>query len=420
MEKAILVGLATSKKEKIEVEESLRELESLTRSAGGDVLERIIQLRSEISPKYYIGEGKVEEIARLVEDLSADLVIFDNNLTPAQQRNLEEKINCKVIDRTQLILDIFSQRAKSNEGKLQVELAQLTYLLPRLKGKGIALSRLGGGIGTRGPGEKKLEIDRRRIVNRITKIKREIAQIQKRRALQRKSRKRSPIPTVALVGYTNAGKSTLFNYLTSENVYTSSLLFATLDPVLRRVVFQDGHYFYLSDTVGFIKKLPVELVTAFRATLEEVIEADKLLHVVDLSSYNYEEQIQAVNKILHDMGIDQDKIIIVKNKIDLLPNKEELLERNKRTDNCEFYISAKTGEGVEDLKNFLRKELFKDFKIFYLRIPKSEAEMVESFSRWSIILEKRENTRFIDLKISVKPQYIFKFSSYILKGEKKW
>ncbi len=417
MERAILVALATTKKEKIEAEESLKELEFLTESAGGEVIEKIIQVRNEINPKFYIGEGKAEEIAKLVEELSADLVIFDHNLTPAQQRSLEEKINCKVIDRTQLILDIFSQRAKSNEGKLQVELAQLTYLLPRLKGKGIALSRLGGGIGTRGPGEKKLEIDRRRIVNRITKIKKEIAQIQKRRALQRKGRKRSPIPTVALVGYTNAGKSTLFNYLTSENVYTSSLLFATLDPVLRRVVFEDGHYFYLSDTVGFIKKLPVELVTAFRATLEEVVEADKLLHVVDLSSQNYEEQIEAVNKILTDMGINQDKIIIVKNKIDLLPNKNDLLGKNKRVSNCEFYISAKTGEGIKDLKSFLKNELFKEFKTFLLRIPKEEEELLESFSRWSIILEKRENTNFVDIKISVKPQYIFKFSSYILKGE---
>ncbi|MCP2605022.1 GTPase HflX, partial [Candidatus Aminicenantes bacterium AH-873-B07] len=368
-------------------------------------------------PKYYIGEGKVREIAELVKKLSADLVIFDHNLSPAQQRSLEEKINCKVIDRTQLILDIFSQRAKSNEGKLQVELAQLTYLLPRLKGKGIALSRLGGGIGTRGPGEKKLEIDRRRIVNRITKIKKEIVQIQKRRALQRKGRKKSPIPTVALVGYTNAGKSTLFNYLTCENVYTSSFLFATLDPVLRRVIFKDGHYFYLSDTVGFIKKLPIELVTAFRATLEEVVEADKLLHVVDLSSQNYEEQIEAVNKILTEMGINQDKIIIVKNKIDLLPNKNELLEKNKRANNYEFYISAKTGEGIEDLKDFLKHELFKDFKIFYLRIPKNEEKIVDSFSRWSIILKKRENTNFIDIKISAQPRYIFKFSSYILRGE---
>ena len=417
MERAILVALATTKKEKIEAEESLKELEFLTESAGGEVIEKIIQVRNEINPKFYIGEGKAEEIAKLVEELSADLVIFDHNLTPAQQRSLEEKINCKVIDRTQLILDIFSQRAKSNEGKLQVELAQLTYLLPRLKGKGIALSRLGGGIGTRGPGEKKLEIDRRRIVNRITKIKKEIAQIQKRRALQRKGRKRSPIPTVALVGYTNAGKSTLFNYLTSENVYTSSLLFATLGPVLRRVVFEDGHYFYLSDTVGFIKKLPVELVTAFRATLEEVVEADKLLHVVDLSSQNYEEQIEAVNKILTDMGINQDKIIIVKNKIDLLPNKNDLLGKNKRVSNCEFYISAKTGEGIKDLKSFLKNELFKEFKTFLLRIPKEEEELLESFSRWSIILEKRENTNFVDIKISVKPQYIFKFSSYILKGE---
>ncbi len=419
MERAILVNLSTSKKEKFEAEESLQELEALTKSAGGEVIEKIIQTKNEINPKYYNVEGKAEEIAGLVEKLSADLVIFDHNLTPAQQRSLEEKINCKVIDRTQLILDIFSQRARSNEGKLQVELAQLTYLLPRLKGKGTALSRLGGGIGTRGPGEKKLEIDRRRIINRITKIKKDIAQVQKRRALQRRGRKKGPIPTIALVGYTNAGKSTLFNYLTSEKVFTSSSLFATLDPVLRRVFLKDGHYFYLSDTVGFIKKLPVELVTAFRATLEEVVEADKLLHVVDLSSQNFQEQVEAVDNILSEMDVKKDQVIRVMNKVDLLPNKMKLLQKNKRANNCEFYISATTGEGIEDLKDFLRKELFKDYEFFYLRIPKEKEDLVNSFYRWAVVLEKRENTNFIDLKISTRPQFVIKFSSYLKKGELK-
>ncbi|MFQ6083613.1 MAG: GTPase HflX [Candidatus Aminicenantia bacterium] len=420
MEKAILVNLSTSKNERIEAEESLKELEGLTRAAGGEVVEKIIQTRNEINPKYFIGQGKVSEIAQLVNTLSANVIIFDHNLTPVQQRSLEEKISCKVIDRTQLILDIFSQRAKTNEGKLQVELAQSTYLLPRLTGKGIALSRLGGGIGTRGPGEKKLEIDRRRILNRINKIKKDIAKIQKRRALQRSYRKESPIPTIALVGYTNAGKSTLFNYLTSETVFTSSSLFSTLDPVLRRVFLSDGLYFYLSDTVGFIKKLPIELISAFRATLEEVVEADKILHIVDLSSPNFQEQIESAERILGEIGIIKNRIIRVMNKIDLLPNKNEFLKKNRKGNNSGFYISAKTGEGINDLKKFLCKELFKDCKLYYIQIPKKEEELVTSFYHWAIVLKRRENKDFIELKIRAKPQLVLKFLPFIRRGEKKW
>ncbi|MBM3285348.1 MAG: GTPase HflX, partial [Candidatus Aminicenantes bacterium] len=273
-EKAILVHLTTSRKEKEAAEESMTELANLAAAAGAHVVEKIFQYRPRISPRYFIGEGKAEELGRVGEELEANLIIFDHNLTPIQQRSLEEKTQTKVIDRTQLILDIFAQRARSNEGKLQVELAQLNYLLPRLVGKGIALSRLGAGIGTRGPGEKKLEEDRRRIVDRISRIRREIRSIQERRENQRKSRRESPIPTVSLVGYTSAGKSTLFNQLCNENVPTSPTLFATLDPVLRRVEFSDGLYFFLSDTVGFVRKLPVELVSSFRATLEEIKEAD--------------------------------------------------------------------------------------------------------------------------------------------------
>lgn len=327
MELAILIHFTKNRKEKSEAKESMKELRGLASTAGAEIIAEMFQFRQEISPKYLIGEGKVEEIIRLKDETEANLIIFDNDLSPIQQQNLEDDIQTKVIDRTQLILDIFAQRARSKEGKLQVEHAQLNYYLPRLLGKGTALSRLGGGIGTRGPGEKKLEKDRRRIQDRISKIKKEILKIQKRRSTQRQRREKSPIPFVSLVGYTNVGKSTLFNHLSQEKMFTSPQLFATLDPILRRVNFSDGLYFFLSDTVGFIKKIPVELITSFRATLEELKEADCILHVIDIAKSNYENQITAVEATLSDIGIRNMPIIKIFNKIDQLPNKNVLLEK---------------------------------------------------------------------------------------------
>ncbi|MBC7362813.1 MAG: GTPase HflX [Candidatus Aminicenantes bacterium] len=419
MEKAILVNLATNKKEKEEAEESMAELAGLAVSAGATVVEKIFQYRSSINPKYLIGEGKVEELASLIKQTGANLVIFDHNLSPGQQRSLEEALKVKVLDRTQLILDIFAQRAKTNEGKLQVELAQLTYLLPRLKGKGQALSRLGGGIGTRGPGEKKLEEDRRRITERITRIKKEIDDLQKRRAQQREGRRKSLIPTVSLVGYTSAGKSTLFNYLTREKRYTSPHLFATLDPMVRRVTFSDGLYFFLSDTVGFIKKLPVELVSAFRATLEEIREADCLLHVVDITSTEALEQAKAVEKILDDLEIIDLPVVKVFNKIDLLPEeeKEELLRRNKPEGYLPIYLSALTGEGVEVLKERLRRILFKNFQSFRLRIPRARAELVNSLARQAIILRKTEIAEGWEYQVMAERNNLFPYLPYLQKGE---
>lgn len=419
MEIAILVHIATNKKEKLEAEESMEELKGLARTAGAKVREEIFQSRPKISPKYLIGEGKVLELIDLKERLQADLIIFDHNLTPIQQRNLEDKTQTKVIDRNQLILDIFAQRARSKEGKLQVELAQLNYLLPRLPGKGVALSRLGGGIGTRGPGEKKLEEDRRRIKDRIANIKKEILNIQKRRASQRKRRKNNPIPSVSLVGYTNTGKSTLFNCLSKEKMFTSALLFATLDPILRRVSFSDGLYFFLSDTVGFIKNIPVELISAFKATLEELKGADCILHIIDVYYPNHESQIEAVEKTLSEIGISDIPVIHVYNKADLMPNKKELLEKN-RLSNSQIYISAKTGEGIQALKDRLRSILFENMQLFYLRIPKSERKLIQSFSKWTVILKKREADDSFELKLMADPDLILKYLPYIKRGEKNW
>lgn len=419
MENTILVYIATNKKEKLEAEESMEELKELAHTAGAEVRGEIFQFRPKFSPKYLIGEGKVSELIDLKEKLQANLIIFDHNLTPIQQRNLEDKTQVKVIDRNQLILDIFAQRARSKEGKLQVELAQLNYLLPRLLGKGVTLSRLGGGIGTRGPGEKKLEEDRRRIQNRITNIKKEILNIQKRRASQRKRRKKSPIPSVSLVGYTNTGKSTLFNCLSREKMFTSPLLFATLDPILRRVSFSDGLYFFLSDTVGFIKKIPVELISAFKATLEELKGADCILHIIDVYYPNHESQIEAVEKTLSRIGVSDIPVIHVYNKADLMPNKEELLEKNRLSDG-RVYVSAKTGEGIQALKDRLRSILFENMQLFYLRIPKSERNLIQSFSKWTVILKKREDDDSFELKLFADPGLILKYLPYIKRGEKNW
>ncbi len=418
MERTILVNLSTSAREKAEAEDSLEELAGLARAAGAEVVLRTSQSRPKASPRYFVGKGKVEELARMAEGLRADLIIFDHNLTPVQQRSLEESLELKVIDRTQLILDIFAQRARSNEGKLQVELAQLSYLLPRLVGRGKALSRLGGGIGTRGPGEKKLEEDRRRIQDRIAKIKREIKGLQLRRANQRMSRKRSPVPVVSLVGYTSAGKSTLFNTLTREHVFTSAMLFATLDPVLRRVYFSDGLYFLLSDTVGFIRKLPVELITSFQATLEEIREADCVCHIIDLTSARADEQAEAVERILAQIGAADIPLFRVYNKIDLLPNKDELLALNGRAaGERRVYLSAKTGEGQEELKRMLRETLFRDLQLYHLRVPRGQKALLDRLAGQGVILKANEDAEYVDLTLVARPEFARSFLSDSAEGE---
>ncbi len=422
MERAILVNVAVTKAEKSEAEESVEELAGLAVAAGAEVAGRIFQVRPRLNPRWLVGEGKVEEIAHAAREADADMVIFDRNINASQQQNLEEEIKVKVVDRTQLILDIFAQRARTNEGKLQVELAQLSYQLPRLRGKGLSLTQQGAGIGTRGPGEKKLEVDRRRITDRITRLKRDIDGLGRRRSSQRESRRESPVPTVSLVGYTSAGKSTLFNLLAEEKRYTSSNLFSTLDPLLRRVSLPDGTFFFLTDTVGFIKKLPVELVTSFRATLEEVGEADCICHVVDAASPAAEHQLASVEAILADLGIADVPVVKILNKIDLLPEEERtlLLRRNADRETRTIAISARTGEGVPDLLRRLREVLFGGYKLYYIRVPKETREITDSLARRSLVLKRRESEGFVEFKVMAEPAGIVNFLPYIEQGDASW
>ncbi len=420
MEKALLVHLSTPKDRHLDAEESMQELRGLTESAGAEVIEELFQRRSEASPKTLIGSGKVSELTDQVVKYAADMVVFDHVLTPLQQKNLEDKLETKVIDRSQIILDIFSQRAHSREGKLQVELAQLQYLLPRLTGKGIVLSRLGGGIGTRGPGEKKLEQDRRRIQKRIASIKASLNRIQKHRATQRKERQTLAVPQVSLVGYTNAGKSTLFNQLTQESMFVSNQLFATLDPVLRRVHFSDGSACFLSDTVGLIKQLPKELKTAFRATMEQITDADCLCHVVDITSPHYQRQTEAVTATLAELGAGNIPMLTVYNKIDRLPHSPRLANDNQGMNSALVYVSARTGAGLVEFKDKLRQTLFKEYRVYHLRIPETEKNTIQSFPSWSIVLKRRESTQFTELKVLAKPDTMLKYSRFIERGDIQW
>jgi GTPase len=361
-ERAALVGLVggsvSGSARRVAAEQSLEELAGLADAAGANVVLRMLQERPKPDPATFLGSGKVATLAAACAEADVDVVIVDNELSPAQLRQLEEKLERKVVDRTQLILDIFARRARTREGKWQVELAQLKYLLPRLAGTGTALSRLGGGIGTRGPGETKLETDRRRIRTRIQAIQKEIDQVRQRRSQLRERRQKQSVPTVALVGYTNAGKTTLFNRLTNESAAASDALFVTLDPLIRQVNLPDNRELLISDTVGFIDRLPHALVAAFRATLEEVAEADLALHVIDAASPERERQMAAVRAVLEEVGAADVPLIDVYNKIDLIDAEDR--RRLQNTDPSAVLISARTGAGVDDLLEFIASRLALD------------------------------------------------------------
>jgi GTP-binding protein HflX len=353
-EVAVLIGLRRPHQSRWDAEDSLEELAQLVISAGATPAFRVLQERFLPNPRTLIGPGKAEEVRVICEE-GADLVIFDDDLTGSQQRNLEAALGRRVVDRTGLILDIFAQRARSREGKLQVELAQLTYVLPRLAGHGGELSRLGGGIGTRGPGETQLEVDRRRIRRRIVKIEEELEKVRRHRALLRRHRQKRALATAALVGYTNAGKSSVLNALTDAALPVADKFFATLDPTLRKVIVPGGREILLSDTVGFIRKLPHQLVEAFKATLEEVRASDFLLHVIDISHPDWQNQSQAVMTVVGELGAAAKPLINVYNKVDKLPHPEAVtfLARRPRS----VVVSARTGAGLDDLKHAMAETL---------------------------------------------------------------
>lgn len=387
---AVLAGIddvLTESVADLDFEASLAEFEELARSAGAQITATLIQRRPKPDAATLVGTGKIDEIEGVVASMEADLVLFDHDLTPSQMRNLEARLPCRVIDRTQLILDIFARHARTREGQLQVELAQLQYMLPRLAGKGKAMSQLGGGIGTRGPGETKLETDRRRINLRIDHVKEQLDAVRMIRRQQRSRREAVPVPVVALVGYTNAGKSTLFNALTAAGVLESSRMFATLDPKLAKIQLPSRRKILLSDTVGFIRNLPHTLVTSFRATLEEVERAEILLHVRDASSPMMDEQKAQVEKVLAELEVTRKPTIEVLNKIDLLSESERML---LPTGDGVVAVSGLTGAGMDVLLAAIDQALVRDPLVEAMfRVPQSEGAVLAALEAGAVVSEKR-------------------------------
>jgi GTP-binding protein HflX len=399
----------------LNAEESLAEFRELVSSAGGEVVAELVQRRARPDPATLIGAGKVEEIAGVAASVEADLILFDHDLTPTQLRNLEAALPCRVLDRTQLILDIFARHAHTREGQLQVELAQLEYMLPRLTGKGKAMSQLGGGIGTRGPGETKLETDRRQIKRRIDHLKEELDSVRRVRKQQRQRRESTPVPTVALVGYTNAGKSTLFNQLTGAQVLQSSRMFATLDPKLRAIELPSRRKILLSDTVGFIRNLPHTLVTSFRATLEEVAQAEVLLHVRDANSTYGAEQKAQVEKVLDELESLAKPRIEVLNKIDLLGEHERqgLMERSG-----EVAVSARSGEGMDALLAAIDRALHSDPVIeAELRVPQHEGAALAAIEAGMIVHTREYEGNMVRLTVSGPASLMGRLRQYRLRDE---
>ncbi|MGH2755023.1 MAG: GTPase HflX [Actinomycetota bacterium] len=418
-ERAILVGAVLGEDSADDADWSLDELNALADTAGADALERYVQQRTSPDPATYVGRGKVKEIVDTATALDADMLIFDDELTPAQGRNLEDMAGVnplaerglKIIDRTGLILDIFAQHARSAEGKLQVELAQLNYRLPRLRGWGDVLSRLGAGIGTRGPGETQLEAERRGILRRIQRVKKDLQDLERTRRLKRQQRKRTGIPVVALVGYTNAGKSTLLRRLTDAQVLVQDQLFSTLDPTTRKLQLPHGHEILMTDTVGFVRKLPHQLVEAFRSTLEEVGEATILLQVVD-ASRDVQRQISAVNSVLNDIGVVDRATVLALNKIDLLD--EERLSLLRRRYPEAFFVSAEAETGLDGLLEGLDAELSKLKVEVELEIPFERGELVARVHEEGDVLEETYTPAGTRLVARLRSESLPDFTSYLI------
>jgi len=423
-QRAILVGFNhSSNRNEIDIQDSMEELTELVYAAGADVMDVMVQNKATIDVRFYIGKGKVEEVRLACEHFDANLVIFNDELSGAQMRNLTDAIEVEVIDRTAVILDIFAKRAKTKEGKLQVELAQQKYRLPRLIGLGNALSRVGGssggsgaGIGNRGPGEQKLELDRRRINDRITEIRRELDDVKKNRQIQRQQRVKSDLPVVALVGYTNAGKSTVMNYFVNHNaedpektVFEKDMLFATLETANRRIGFEGNKSLILTDTVGFVSKLPHNLVEAFKATLEEVTEADLLVHIVDASNEKYHMQIDVTEKVLKEIGVEDTPSVYVFNKIDRV-EENHILEDFPES----LLVSAKNGTNMDELVQTIKSHVFNDFKTVQMLIPYADGNILSYLNEEAHILNQDYTEEGTVLKVEVSIVDSEKLKKYII------
>ena len=410
-ETVILVGTDIDKEQ--DINETLAELERLVETAGGEVVGSILQRRERPDTATYIGKGKLEELKALQLETKATTIVFDDQLSPAQQRNIEKFMEVKVIDRTALILDIFAQRAHSYEGQLQVELAQMRYMLPRLGGKGLVMSRLGGGIGTRGPGETKLEVDRRTIRDKIHDIEESLEAVSAQRALQRNRRVQSGLPCVAIVGYTNAGKSTLLNRLTDAGVLVEDKLFATLDPTIRMLVLPSGRKVLLADTVGFIRKLPHALIAAFRATLEEVVYADVLMHVIDASSEEWEEQSRSVYEVLKELGAADKKVLTVMNKVDCLSGPAKF--RRLLWKPASVAISAKDGDGLNDLLASLDDLLSHLDRSLDLLIPYESSGVLNILHEQAVVQDKEYTPDGVKVRTLLPASLAGQLAAYIVE-----
>jgi len=421
-ERAVLVGLATSHAQLEEAESSLEELALLVDTAGAEAVERVIQVRDNPEPATYLGKGKAREVIELAHALHADAIIFDDELAPAQGRNLEDLAGVnplapnqlKIIDRTGLILDVFSQHAHSAEGKLQVELAQLNYHIPRLRGWSDVMSRLGGGIGTRGPGETKLEVDRRRIRKRLTKLRGDLADIERTRKIKRSRRVRAGVPQISLVGYTNSGKSTLLNALTGAGVLVEDRLFSTLDPTARRLELPDGRHAVLTDTVGFVKKLPHTLVEAFRSTLEETVSSDLLLHVVDAAQPDPAVQIEAVRRVLGEIGAAEIPTILALNKRDLVPDEEAAMLSARHPG--AVFISAARGDGLGNLLAVLADRVAAARLVVEFDVPFDRGDVRALLHGEAEVLEETFGPTGTRLQVRTSQDMLARFAEFVGGG----